>query len=73
MGYLIGQGKPGYILLDRPDRWDVMYKLAAHDCPASERIFMRVEALIDQLDREKRRVSSPVIEYNFVPGVQFKG
>ena len=27
-GYLIGQGKPGYILLDTPDRWDVMYKFA---------------------------------------------
>ena len=30
LGYLIGQGKPGYILLesDDPTRWDVMYKFA---------------------------------------------
>lgn len=30
LGYLIGRGKPGYILLpkDRPPRWDVMYKFA---------------------------------------------
>ena len=29
LGYLIGQGKPGYILLpEEPDRWDVMYKFA---------------------------------------------
>lgn len=26
LGYLIGQGKPGYILTDNPDRWDVMYR-----------------------------------------------
>jgi hypothetical protein len=27
LGYMIGQGKPGYILFDdvMPDRWDVMY------------------------------------------------
>lgn len=28
LGYSIGKGKPGYILLDTPDRWDVMYKFA---------------------------------------------
>lgn len=28
LGYILGQGKPGYILLDSPDRWDVMYKFA---------------------------------------------
>lgn len=28
LGYLIGQGKPGYILLDNPDRWDIMYRFA---------------------------------------------
>ena len=28
LGYIIGQGKPGYILLDNPDRWDVMYRFA---------------------------------------------
>lgn len=28
LGYLIGSGKPGYILLDDPERWDVMYKFA---------------------------------------------
>lgn len=27
-GYLRGQGKPVYILLDDPDRWDVMVKFA---------------------------------------------
>lgn len=28
LGYLAGQGKRTYILLDRPDRWDVMYGFA---------------------------------------------
>lgn len=29
LGYMLGQGKPGYILLDGEyDRWDVMYKFA---------------------------------------------
>ena len=28
LGYFVGQGKPGYILLDNPDRWDVMYQFA---------------------------------------------
>lgn len=29
LGYLIGQGKPGYILLEQePERWDIMYRFA---------------------------------------------
>jgi len=28
LGYMIGQGKPGYILLDDPERWDVMLQFA---------------------------------------------
>lgn len=29
LGYLIGQGKPGFILCDGvPERWDVMYRFA---------------------------------------------
>jgi len=29
LGYIIGLGKPGYILMDKePDRWDVMYRFA---------------------------------------------
>ena len=33
LGYLIGQGKPGYVLLDKPpERWDVMYAFADRVC-----------------------------------------
>jgi hypothetical protein len=28
LGWMLGQGKPGWILVDTPDRWDVMYKFA---------------------------------------------
>jgi hypothetical protein len=28
LGWMLGQGKPGYILLDNPERWDVMYQFA---------------------------------------------
>ena len=27
-GYITGKGKPGYILMDDPDRWDVMVQFA---------------------------------------------
>lgn len=27
-GYTIGKGKPAWVLLDRPDRWDVMFQFA---------------------------------------------
>jgi hypothetical protein len=29
LGWLLGFGRPGYILLDSPDRWDVMYQFAS--------------------------------------------
>jgi nucleoside 2-deoxyribosyltransferase len=42
-GYLIGQGKPGYILMDKePERWDVMYKFASA-------VFFTKEELFDAL------------------------
>lgn len=28
LGWVLGAGKPGYILLDSPDRWDTMYQFA---------------------------------------------
>lgn len=45
LGFLIGRGKPGYILLDyRPHRWDVMYRFATG-------VHSTVEDLIDNLHR----------------------
>jgi hypothetical protein len=28
LGWALGKGKPGYILLDSPERWDVMFRFA---------------------------------------------
>lgn len=42
LGWLLGQGKPGYILLDNPERWDVMYKFATA-------VFDNVDDLIKEL------------------------
>lgn len=46
LGYMIGQGKPGYILLDQPDRWDIMYQFAAG-------IFFNEKDLFDALRSHK--------------------
>lgn len=43
LGYLIGLGKPGYILLDgEPDRYDVMYNFA-------ERVFLSLDEVVAYL------------------------
>lgn len=42
LGWVLGQGKQGYIILDSPDRWDVMYKFATG-------IFPDVQAFLDHL------------------------
>jgi hypothetical protein len=42
LGYFLGSGKPGYILLDDPDRWDVMYQFANN-------VFFTVDELIVEL------------------------
>lgn len=42
LGYVIGTGRPAYILLDEPERWDVMYQFATG-------VFEKVEDLKDAL------------------------
>lgn len=42
-GYIIGQGKPGYILLEQePERWDVMYAFA-------NGIYYRTDELVKEI------------------------
>ena len=43
-GYIIGKGKKGYILLDNPERWDVMYKFA-------HGVFLSFDELRNELKR----------------------
>lgn len=40
LGYVSGTGKPTYILLDSPDRWDVMYQFATE-------VFMNKEEMLE--------------------------
>lgn len=42
LGWLLGMGRRGYILLDSPDRWDVMYKFATG-------VYDKLEDLIGRL------------------------
>lgn len=48
LGWMIGQGKPGYVLLDSPERWDVMYKFAAG-------VFDNIDTMVERLRREHLR------------------
>lgn len=51
LGYLVGRGKPGFILLENePERWDVMYRFA-------EGVSTTTEELIEDLSRFKLRKS----------------
>lgn len=45
-GYVIGQGKPGYVVFDKePERYELMYQFA-------EAVFYDIEDLLAVLDRE---------------------
>lgn len=45
LGYMLGQGKKGYILLDgEPERWDVMYRFATE-------VFTDEEELLSELSK----------------------
>ena len=54
LGYVIGQGKPGYILLDNPERWDVMY-LFAHGRFTG---FEELKRELRKIKRNKRRCAT---------------
>lgn len=43
LGYMAGHDKPTYILLDRPDRWDVMYQFATQ-------VFENIDEAIEVLN-----------------------
>ena len=47
LGYVIGKGKRGYILLDNPERWDVMYLFA-------DGVFHSFEELEEELEKIKK-------------------
>lgn len=45
LGYVIGTGKPGYLLLDDSERWDVMYRFA-------DGVYYLVDELVTALQPE---------------------
>ena len=50
LGYMVGMGKPGYILMDgEPDRWDVMYRFATG-------VYTNTEGLIGGLNENLSRL-----------------
>ena len=61
LGYLIGQGKPGYILLDgEPERFDVMYNFASG-------VFTRLDDLLSVLRGPVLPVMVPIPLVEFYP------
>src|SRR5688572_16377192 len=44
LGWILGSGRPGYVLLDSPDRWDVMFKFASG-------VFDNLDDLIKELKK----------------------
>lgn len=54
LGWMRGQGKPGFILLDEMERWDIMYKIATG---VHENVHTLIQALMDlSLEKNIRRV-----------------
>jgi nucleoside 2-deoxyribosyltransferase len=48
LGYMLGQGKRGYVLFEgEPERWDVMYQFATD-------LFMDESSLLDTLRKNRR-------------------
>ena len=49
LGYLLGAGKPGFILMhEEPERWDVMYKFASG-------VYYDLESLVERVSEEARQ------------------
>lgn len=55
LGYIIGQGKIGYIVHDNPERWDVMYLFASDK---GGTVCHSLEELKEELAKVKRKFRS---------------
>jgi hypothetical protein len=56
LGWALGKGKPGFILLDSPDRWDVMYQFATK---VVENVPALVAAIEESLGDEQHILARP--------------
>jgi nucleoside 2-deoxyribosyltransferase len=59
LGWAIGRGKKGYILLDSPDRWDVMYQFA-------DGVFDKLEDLVCELKSSRSQPTSSVLPSTYI-------
>ena len=51
-GYMIGQGKPGFILLDKePQRFDVMYRFAGRVCRDQIELMLALDKVEDSCQK----------------------
>lgn len=55
LGYILGQGKKGYILIDNPERWDVMYQFADGVYDKMEDLIEVLRPRLGGLDRDIRK------------------
>ena len=70
LGYIIGQGKPGYVLFDEePERFDVMYNFATEVCFSAEELLSALGSPKKGLTVEERweAVNRQVREYRRAP------
>lgn len=66
LGYVAGLGKKAYVLLDNPERWDVMYQFA------KDGIFFNQEEMLEHFSQKAKEPvhSGP---NDGLPGVQLPG
>jgi nucleoside 2-deoxyribosyltransferase len=57
LGWALGQGKPGFILLDSPERWDVMYQFADMVTSDEEKIIEALRTL--NADQSETQMALP--------------
>jgi len=65
-GYIVGRGKPGWVLLDSPDRWDVMVQFARIN--GGDWAF-DIDTLIKQMKKyiDKKKIYSGIIPDAYHP------
>lgn len=64
LGYCIGRGKKAYILIDSPERWDVMYQFATGIYTDLEELIDEIKPPADQLSEiwySPTRICPPVV------------
>ncbi len=64
MGYLAGQEKPTYVLMDNPDRWDVMYQFATGITFSMEELVDRIQGEQEPSENPDRGLAIPIRESN---------